>query len=82
MTSAPVLTDNDIGHFFFKKSRQSQKVKELQSTIKKLKELDALTGRKALKSSTDKEKVLSELVSLLQSSDVAQMKMFIYDDFL
>jgi hypothetical protein len=49
MTSAPVLTDNEVSMFFFKRSRNNQKVSDLSKNLKKLKELDELKGKKANK---------------------------------
>ncbi len=65
MTSAPVLADNETSLFFFKKSRSNQKISELSKNFTKLKELDELKGRKANKSQSDKENLLSEIIQVL-----------------
>lgn len=63
MTSAPVLTDNESSLFFFKKSKTNMRIKELQAKLKKLKELDLLKGRKGAKASTEKEHILTDVIT-------------------
>jgi hypothetical protein len=65
MTSAPVLTEGENNFFGFKKSKTNQKIKDLSTKLKKLKELDQLKGRKVNKNQVEKEKILSEIIQIL-----------------
>eukprot|EP00347_Sterkiella_histriomuscorum_P020965 403335778 len=82
MTIAPILTDNETSLFFFKKSKSNQKIKDLQTMLKKLKDLDQLKGRKLVKSNQEKEGLLGDIVHLLKHSDQLNRQMFYYESYL
>ena len=49
ITSAPVLTDNETSLFFFRRSKMNKKINELDKFTGRLKAIEALKGRKAIK---------------------------------
>ena len=60
----------------------NKKINDLVKYQDKLKALDALKGRKAAKSTSEKELCLSEIVQILQASDTSIHKVFFYESEL